>query len=613
MTSLVLLCLALSPLLAAASPTVLDRHDDIQDTYDYIVVGAGTAGLTVADRLSESGRYTVLAIEYGFLEPDGRRGKSNMYNITSVPQAALNNRTFSVDVGCIVGGGSAVNAQAFQRGTALEYNHWGVLTDDPDGGWDWEGLKPYFIKGIQLGAPPRPELRAIYNVTYNPSAYGTNTSEHSIFATFSEGHNPGIVVYYNASRNFPGIDLPLDGSTGTNGLFWQPRSMIPETFTRSYSRTGHWDDLNRSNYHLKTATRVNRILFHGKKAYGVEISPRPLNTTAASSSSSPLSYSKLSKRTIKARKEVILAAGAIHTPQILQQSGVGPASLLREANIPVVVDLPGVGSNLQDHAYHPAIVFNYTTQPVTPNITIPSLPARNEFLSGPGLLLTLGLPVISPSRYQSLSSHYSSQPASQYLPPGTHPSVVEGYTRQHALYTSALASKSFTLLAMGFSNSSSAAPQLMHGFSRGTVRVNTTHPFDAEPVVDYRFGSHPLDVELIVENIKFVRRFFTSSESELYRYGAREVSPGLELYGTDEQLRGWVRANVVPSVFHPVGTAARMPREWGGVVDSGLQVYGVKGVSVVDTSVWPTIVGGTTSMTVYVVAEKAADLIKARQ
>ena len=214
--------------------------------------------------------------------------------------------------------------------------------------------------------------------------------------------------------------------------------------------------------------------------------------------------------------------------------------------------------------------------------------------------------MISPSRYQSLSSHYSSQPASQYLAPGTHPSVVEGYTRQHALYTSALASKSFTLLAMGFSNSSSAAPQLMHGFSRGTVRVNTTHPFDAEPVVDYRFGSHPLDVELIVENIKFVRRFFTSSESELHRYGAREVSPGLELYGTDEQLRGWVRANVVPSVFHPVGTAARMPREWGGVVDSGLQVYGVKGVSVVDTSVWPTIVGGTTSMTVYVVAEKVS-------
>lgn len=130
--------------------------------------------------------------------------------------------------------------------------------------------------------------------------------------------------------------------------------MIPNTFTRSYSRTGHWDDLNRSNYHLKTATRVNKILFHGKRAYGVEISPRPLNT----SSPSLLSYSRLSKRTIKARKEVILAAGAIHTPQILQQSGIGPAPLLRAANISVLINLPGVGSNLQDHAYHPAISFN---------------------------------------------------------------------------------------------------------------------------------------------------------------------------------------------------------------------------------------------------------------
>lgn len=214
--------------------------------------------------------------------------------------------------------------------------------------------------------------------------------------------------------------------------------------------------------------------------------------------------------------------------------------------------------------------------------------------------------MISPSRYQSLASHYSSQPPAQYLPPGTHPSIIEGYARQHALYTSALTNKTFSTLAMGLSNASVAAPQLMHTFSRGTVQINTTHPFDSEPVVDYRFGSHPLDVELVVENIKFVRRFYTSNESELYQYGAREVSPGLVSYGTDEQLREWVRANIVPSVFHPVGTAARMPREWGGVVDAGLQVYGVKGVSVVDTSVWPTIVGGTTSMTVYVVAEKVS-------
>ncbi|KAK3983968.1 putative GMC oxidoreductase [Cladorrhinum sp. PSN332] len=615
MALLALFSLALGPLLTAAAPgsaVHLRGHDDLRDVYDYIVVGAGTAGLTVGDRLSESGKYSVLAVEYGILEPDGRRGLSNMYNITSVPQVHLKNREFWVGVGCIVGGSSAVNAQAFQRGTKLEYSHWDALSGVSNSGWDWDGLLPYFKKGIQLGAPPNPELAAIYNVTYNPSSYGTNTSKHSIFASFSTGHEPGVITYYNAAKNFPGIDVPIDGSVGSNGLWWQPRSEIPIVQTRSYSRTGHWDDLNRSNYHLITATRVDRVVFHGKTASGVEVSARQLDTSSSSSSSSK-GRPKPKKRTIKARKEVILAAGAIHTPQILQQSGIGPAPLLRSANIPVLVDLPGVGSNLQDHAYHPSIVFNLTTPTPTPNITIPGLPTGIRSIFGYGLLLTIGLPVTAPSRYLSLSDFYSAQNPTQYLPPDTHPTVIKGYAQQHRLYTAALKSKQFSTLAMGITNISQAGPQLMHTFSRGTVKLNTTHPFDTEPIVDYRFGSHPLDVELILENIKFVRRFFTSPESELHRYGARETSPGTAEYGTDAKLREWIRENVVPSVFHPVGTAARMPRAWGGVVDEGLLVYGVGRLSVVDTSVWPTIVGGTTSQTVYAVAEKAADLIKGRQ
>ncbi|KAK4163114.1 putative GMC oxidoreductase [Cladorrhinum sp. PSN259] len=615
MALLTLFSLALSPLLAAAAPGSaihLRGQDDLRDVYDYIIVGAGTAGLTIGDRLSESGKYSVLAIEYGFLEPDGRRGTSNMYNITSVPQVHLKNREFWVGVGCIVGGSSAVNAQAFQRGTKLEYSHWDALSGIPNSGWDFEGLQPYFRKGIQLGAPPRPELTAIYNVTYNPSSYGTNTSKHSIFASFPEWHEPGVIPYYNAAKNFPGIELPIDGSVGSNGLWWQPRSEIPVVKTRSYSRTGHWDDLNRSDYHLITATRVDRVVFHGKTASGVEISARPLDSNSTLSTSS--GNLKKKKRVIKARKEVILAAGAIHTPQILQQSGIGPAPLLREAKIPLLVNLPGVGSNLQDHAYHPGIVFNrpsspsesfpLTTPTPIPNITIPNLPSGIPPPFGLNLLLIIGLPVTSPARFEALSDFYSAQDPSQYLPSGTDPTVLAGYARQHQLYTAALKSKQFSVLAMAVTNNSQAAPQLMHTFSRGTVKVNITHPFDAEPVVDYRFGSHPLDVELILENIKFVRRFFTSTDSELHKYGAREVSPGLEKYGTDEALREWIRENTVPSVFHPVGTAARMPREWGGVVDEGLQVYGVERLTVVDTSVWPTVVGGTTSQSVYAVAEK---------
>ncbi|KAK4221882.1 hypothetical protein QBC38DRAFT_491166 [Podospora fimiseda] len=470
-------------------------------------------------------------------------------------------------------------------------------------GWNFDGLLPYFKKGIQLGTPPRPELTAIYNITYNPSSYGTNKSKHSIFASFTEGHEPAVITYYNAAKKFPGIQVPIDGSVGSNGLWWQPRSQIPIVKTRSYSRTGHWDDLNRSNYHLLTATRVNRVLFRGKTASGVEIIPRQLNTSSSQK-----------KQTIKAKKEVILAAGAIHTPQILQLSGIGPAPLLRAANIPLLVNLPGVGSNLQDHAYHPPIVFNFTNPPQLPNITFPpSLPPGILTPFGWSLVLTLGLPVISPQRYHSLSTQYSSQPASKYLPVNTHPSIITGYTQQLRLYYSALSSPQFTILQTALTNLSQTAPQLMHTFSRGTVTLNTTHPFNSSPIVDYRFGSHPLDIQLILENIKFVRRFYTSPESQLYKYAAVEISPGMDQYGTDENLREWIKENVVPSVFHPVGTAARMPREWGGVVDEGLKVYGVKRLSVVDTSCWPTILGGTTSQTVYAVAEMAADLIKGRE
>ncbi|KAK4678802.1 hypothetical protein QC764_0058990 [Podospora pseudoanserina] len=132
-----------------ASPhsySLLHNRDDAHDVYDYVVVGGGTAGLTVADRLSESGKYTVLAIEYGIIEPDGRRNRTNMYNITSVPQVNLNNRTFPVDVGCIVGGSSAVNAQGFQRGTKRDYNNWAELSGVNDSSWNWDDLQPYFRK-----------------------------------------------------------------------------------------------------------------------------------------------------------------------------------------------------------------------------------------------------------------------------------------------------------------------------------------------------------------------------------------------------------------------------------------------------------------------------------
>lgn len=141
-------------------------------------------------------------------------------------------------------------------------------------------------------------------------------------------------------KNFPGVDVPIDGAGGKNGLFWFTTSMDPNDFTRSYARTGHWDGLDRDNYELVTGTKVRRVVLEDGRAVGVEVHPRGDREEVS---------------VIKARKEVILAAGAIHTPQVLQLSGIGGEKALEEVGIEVLVDLPGVGANFQDHHYIPSV------------------------------------------------------------------------------------------------------------------------------------------------------------------------------------------------------------------------------------------------------------------
>jgi choline dehydrogenase-like flavoprotein len=134
----------------------------------------------------------------------------------------------------------------------------------------------------------------------------------------------------------PGVDTPVDGASGDNGVFWHPTSVDPTRFWRSYARTGHYDGITRSNFQVITRQKVRRVLFEGTTATGVEFAARDGSTTP---------------RTVRARREVILSAGTIHSPQILQLSGIGPAPLLQQAGIPLLVDLPGVGQHFQDHMY----------------------------------------------------------------------------------------------------------------------------------------------------------------------------------------------------------------------------------------------------------------------
>lgn len=212
----------------------------------------------------------------------------------------------------------------------------------------------------------------------------------------------------------------------------------------------------------------------------------------------------------------------------------------------------------------------------------------------------LGMKAVAPDAYEALATTLEEQDAASLLPEGTHPTIVEGYAKQLEIYARSMRDNSLSFLECMLGGRPFCSPQNVHPVSRGTVALNTSDP-EGEVLVDYRAGSNPVDIDIMVELIKFFRRYMTTGDLEAYE--ATEVAPGAEVE-SDEELAEWAREQIIPSVFHPIGTAAKMPREWGGVVDEELLVYGVKGLSVVDASLMPTIVGGTTSMTVYAVAEK---------
>lgn len=158
---------------------------------------------------------------------------------------------------------------------------------------------------------------------------------------------------YKALKSIPGVEIPRDGHAGSHGVFWYPVSVDPKTKRRSYSRTGHWDNLKRPNYHLLTGARVNKIVVEAGAARGVQFLMKNSNKTTA----------------VGARNEVILSAGTIHTPQILQLSGIGPRKVLNEAGVKTQVDLPGVGSNFQDHPIGPPVLFECKTYTSTPELS----------------------------------------------------------------------------------------------------------------------------------------------------------------------------------------------------------------------------------------------------
>ncbi|KAF3006816.1 hypothetical protein E8E13_010516 [Curvularia kusanoi] len=527
-----------------------------------------------------------------------------MYDITSAPEPNIGGVTKPVWVGNVVGGGSIVNGMAFDRAAAADYDAWELLGNV---GWNWNNLLPYFKKSTTFTPPPDANVKA-FGITYDASYYGTNGPIQASFPNFEYSDVATIWAAYKAQ----GVPLPREGGSGNAvGAFWIPTALQPKTQTRSHARNGYYDPVkSRSNLVLATGTTVNEILFDqglltGYKAKGVQY----------------VSRSDKSVHQVYASREVIMAAGAVFTPQLLQLSGLGPKAVLNAAGVRVKKDMPAVGANMQDHP-NANMVFDLKnlatinpTSGLNPTINASSWAQYNANRTGPitqahgSSLAFLSLQTIS-DKYESIVSSIKTQNARSFLPSVYADSkLLAGFAKQRDIIASLhlradAAVAEFPMVAFGL-----AIGALQRPLSRGTITLNAQNKY-APPVVQWNTFQNPVDRQIIAEMVRWLRQHW--ARPELAKFSPVELVPGVG-ETDDEIIDALVKTKALEASFaHMSGSCSMMPEALGGVVGSDLLVYGVKQLSIVDGSIIPLLPATHLQATMYAVAEKAADIIKAR-
>ncbi|RDW80189.1 hypothetical protein BP6252_04827 [Coleophoma cylindrospora] len=591
---------------------VIGRDANISTSYDYVIVGGGVSGLVVANRLSEDSAVTVLVVEAGELDAGedfiaipgissglGQNAVGTKYdwNVSYSAQSELNNRSVQMPIGKVVGGGSILNRMLMDRGSKADYDRWAELGNV---GWDFAGLLPYFIKS-ETFTPPAADFAAEWGIEHDASVHGTSGYVNSSYPPFVY---PSTKNYFESMKSL-GINVPKDAANGEAlGAFWSTLALNPGVSTRCSARVAYHDTVEtRSNLHLLTGNQVTKLV---------------TDSTSGSVTATGIEYASDASSAIKsvtANKEVILAAGSLHTPQVLQLSGIGSASFLSSLGISSVIDLPGVGENHQDHQYV-AIANTINTTEVSFNALSANATLAAEALAvykanGTGPYSTSGsislafLPLGNYSNATStITSSAGAQGASTYLANDTDATVAAGYKAQYDILVRDM--DSFNIANMEFIYSDGTVVlALQHPLSRGSVKIASTDPF-ATPIYDSRWLSNPADLAQIVEAFKFGRKITTTSA--FTSLSPVEAFPGSAVT-TDAQIETYIRENLA-TLFHPACSAAMMPKEMGGVVDSNLLVYGTSNLRIVDASIFPMLPATHIMSTVYAVAEKAADIIR---
>lgn len=526
----------------------------------------------------------------------------------------MNDRTLKLARGKGLGGSSAINFMATVFPSRASIDIWGKLGND---GWNWENLEPYYQKAVKRHAPS-PDVCKISDT----NAWGFDESTHGtgpLQISYSEGLGPVNSAWMDAltSLNFaPSNADPTSGSVV--GAFQCMSTFDPATKTRSYAATAYYgkEMRERSNLTVITNTIVQKINLEGQSV-GVIATGVQLQTNEGCI------------RTVKARREVVLAAGAVQSPQILELSGIGSSKLLKKLEIPVVIDLPGVGENLQDHAM---VCQSYQVRDGISSIDMFRDPALiqqatkeyNETRGGP-----LGTQTASVS-YMPLvdsegrmSTEAKKTLLKEYIPDksGQTALLKEMVTQDdtpafswmiHSGQVNAeVANAAYFgqyLAPLKSDNYISVLNALAHPFSRGTCHVNCSD-INVAPTIDAGYLSHPADLQIMARSAMFANKLMRSGPmSKVVLHGGAQI-PGI-VPDTLENAKEAVRQGII-SNMHLCGTCAMKPLDQGGVLNDCLLVYGTRNLRVVDASIFPTIPLGNIQTTVYAVAEKSADLIRA--